>query len=70
MSDYVPTLTLNPNAATEAAVQEVPTLEAITPEDIEKAKEVDISALSPAEQAAVREFSQQIDVMNTEQIIN
>ena len=70
MSDYVPTLTLNPNAAAEAAVQEVPTLEAITPEDIEKAKEVDISALSPAEQAAVREFSQQIDVMNTEQIMN
>ncbi len=70
MSDYVPTLTLNPNAAAEAAVQEAPTLEAITPEDIEKAKEVDISALSPAEQAAVREFSQQIDVMNTEQIMN
>ncbi len=70
MSDYVPTLTLNPNAAAEAAVQEAPTLEAITPDDIEKAKEVDISALSPAEQAAVREFSQQIDVMNTEQIMN
>ena len=32
MSDYVPTLTLNPNAAAEAAVQEAPTLEAITPE--------------------------------------
>ena len=70
MSEYVPTLTLNPNAAAEAAVQEAPSLEAITTEDIEKAQAVDISALSPAEQAAVREFSQQIDVMNTEQVMN
>ena len=31
---------------------------------------LDLSSLSPAEQAAVREFSQQIDVLNTEQIMN
>ena len=62
----IPFLTLDPNAA---AVQEAP------PEE-EKAEEqapvekIDISSLSEAEQAAVRQFSEKIDVLNTEQIMN
>ena len=66
-SSYIPTLTLEPNAATQAAVQEAPVEE--KKEEI-KAEKLDISALSPAEQAAVREFSKQIDILNTEQVMN
>ena len=73
---YVPTLTLNPTA-TQAAVAEAPAEE--VKEDVKeenkqeekvKAEKLDISALSPAEQAAVQEFSRQIDVLNTEQVLN
>ena len=71
-SSYIPKLTLEPNA-TEAAVQEAPKLE-VTDEEVEaKAAEVeklDISALSPAEQAAVHEFAGKIDILNTEQVMN
>ena len=62
-SAYIPTLTLEPNAATQAAVQEAP-VEEEKKEEI-KAEKLDISALSPAEQAAVLEFSKQIDILNT-----
>ena len=67
-SAYIPTLTLEPNAATQAAVQEAP-VEEEKKEEI-KAEKLDLSALSPAEQAAVLEFSKQIDVLNTEQVMN
>ena len=73
--NYVPKLTLEPNPATQAAVQEAP-VEEKAEEQVEekkeevKAEKLDISALSPAEQAAVREFSQQIDILNTEQVMN
>ena len=67
-SAYIPTLTLEPNAAAQAAVQDAP-VEEEKKEEI-KAEKLDISALSPAEQAAVREFSQQIDILNTEQVMN
>ena len=69
--EYVPSLTLDPNAASAAAVQEAPVeeqqktvVEEITPERPELEK------LSPAEQAAVKEFSEKIDVLNTEQVMN
>ena len=67
-SAYIPTLTLEPNAATQAAVQEAP-VEEEKKEEI-KVEKLDLSALSPAEQAAVLEFSKQIDVLNTEQVMN
>ena len=71
-SSYIPKLTLEPNA-TEAAVQEAPKLE-VTDEEVEakaaEVKKLDISALSPAEQAAVHEFAAKIDVLNTEQVMN
>ena len=63
---YIPSLTLDPQAA--AAAQQAPEPEEkkadITPEKPE------LSKLSEAEQNAVRSFSEQIDVTNAEQIMN
>lgn len=67
-SSFIPTLTLEPAAATQAAVEEAPKpAEAKTDAPVEK---LDISNLSPAEQAAVRDFSEKIDILNTEQVMN
>ena len=69
-TSYVPKLTLNPTAA-QAAVEEAPVEEQKEEEkESVKAEKLDISSLSPAEQAAVREFSEQIDILNTEQVMN
>ena len=66
---FIPALTLEPNAAqTEAAVEEAPAAEKQAEQTpVEK---LDISSLSPAEQAAVRDFSEKIDIKNTDQIMN
>ena len=68
----IPTLTLDPNA-TQAAVQAA-TLEEEIKAAAEKAEnpveKVEIEKLSPEEQAAVKEFSKQIDITNTEQVMN
>ena len=68
----IPTLTLDPNA-TQAAAQAAALEEEITAA-AEKAEvpveKVEIEKLSPEEQAAVKEFSKQIDVTNTEQVMN
>lgn len=63
---YIPSLTLEPNAA--AAVEEVPAPQAVK-EDIPVEKP-ELSKLSPAEQAAVKEFAEKIDILNTEQVMN
>ena len=68
--EKLPMLTLDPNAAQAAAV-EVAVEEAAAPAENEvKVEKVDISSLSPAEQAAVRDFSAKIDILNTEQVMN
>ena len=66
---FIPALTLEPNAAqAEAAVEEAPVEEKQAEQTpVEK---LDISSLSPAEQAAVREFSEKIDIKNTDQVMN
>ena len=68
----IPALTLDP-MPTEAAVavEEAPKEE----EKVEEKEEVvtkdyDLESLSPAEQAAVRNFSEKIDIMNTEQVMH
>ncbi len=61
--EYVPTLTLDPAAATAAAPVQEEKKEEAAPE------RPDIEKLSPAEQAAVREFAKQIDVSNTNQVL-
>ena len=64
----IPSLTLDPAPAeTAAAVAQAPQEEVKVEE---KTKEYDLSSLSPAEQAAVRNFSEKIDVMNTEQVMH
>ena len=69
-TSYVPKLPLNPTAA-QAAVAEAPVEEQKEEaKETVKAEKLDISSLSPAEQAAVREFSEQIDILNTEQVMN
>jgi len=65
--DYMPKLTLDPNAATAAAaapVEEVKEVEKEIP-----VERPEMSKLSEAEQAAVREFAKQIDVTNTAQVL-
>ncbi len=66
---FIPTLTLEPNATqTEAAVVAAPVEEKQAEQTpVEK---LDISSLSPAEQAAVRDFSEKIDIKNTDQVMN
>lgn len=66
---FIPALTLEPNAAqTEAAVEEAPVEEKQAEQTpVEK---VDLCSLSPAEQAAVRDFSEKIDIKNTDQVMN
>ncbi len=66
---FIPALTLEPNAAqTEAAVEEAPVEEKQAEQTpVEK---LDLSSLSPAEQAAVRDFSEKIDIKNTDQVMN
>lgn len=66
---FIPALTLEPNAAqTEAAVEEASVEEKQAEQTpVEK---LDISSLSPAEQAAVRDFSEKIDIKNTDQVMN
>ena len=69
----IPTLTLDPKAA-EAQAQAAAALE----EEVKAAEEaakapvekIELEKLSPEEQAAVKEFATQIDVMNTEQVMN
>ena len=65
---FIPSLTLEPNAQAVAAVAE----EAKEEEKVEEipVERLELSKLSPAEQAAVTEFSKKIDILNTEQVLN
>ena len=65
--EYVPSLTLEPNAA---AVQEAPVEEEKVEEKEVPIERPELEKLSPSEQAAVKEFSEKIDVLNTEQVMN
>lgn len=75
--EHVPFLTLDPNAAqaeaetaTAAAVQAAPAENEAQSAAQAPAEKLDLESLSPAEQAAVKEFASKIDVLNTEQIMN
>ena len=72
--EFIPSLTLDPNAAQTAAapaIEEPAAPEATAGKKEEPpAEKLDFDRLSPAEQAAVREFARQIDVTNAEQILN
>ena len=66
-NSYIPSLTLEPNAA---AVEEAPAEEVKVEEKEVPIERPELEKLSPAEQAAVKEFSEKIDVLNTEQVMN
>ena len=66
---YIPSLTLEPNAQAVAAVAEEEKKEEEKVEEI-PIERLELSKLSPAEQAAVTEFSKKIDILNTEQVLN
>ena len=68
----VPSLTLEPYAAA-AAVEEAPVVEAVEEEQVLEEvtpEKLDMSKLTPEEQAAVTQFASQIDVSNSEQVMN
>jgi len=68
--EHVPFLTLEPNAA-QAAVEAAPAEPEVKPEaQTVPAEKLELESLSPAEQAAVKDFAQKIDVLNSEQIMN
>lgn len=68
--EHVPFLTLEPNAA-QAAVEAAPAEPEAKPEaQTVPAEKLELESLSPAEQAAVKDFAQKIDVLNSEQIMN
>ena len=66
--DFIPTLTLDASTAVQA--QEAPAEE--VKEEVEEIipEKLELEKLSPAEQAAVTDFSQKIDITNTEQVMN
>ena len=67
----IPTLTLDPvPAETAAAVEEAPVEQEEVKEEAVTPKDYELESLSPAEQAAVRSFSEKIDIMNTEQVMH
>ena len=71
--EKIPSLTLEPNAAAATAAAVLAAEEAVPVQEEEAAapvEKVELDSLSPAEQAAVLEFVKQIDVLNTEQIMN
>ena len=69
-SSYIPQLTLDPSGTAAAAAAAPAAAEnAISDEEAERARP-EISKLSEAEQAAVREFAKQIDVGNTQQVLS
>ena len=67
-NSFIPSLTLEPNTA--AAVQEAPVEEAEAAKEDIPVEKLELDSLSPAEQAAVKEFSEKIDILNTEQVMN
>ncbi len=71
-SEYVPSLTLNPTAAMAQEAPEAPQLTLSTQEEEKQVEpeKLSIDKLTPAEQAAVREFSKQIDVTDTNMVLS
>lgn len=68
-NSYIPSLTLDPQPAAATAAEQAP-LPQEEKEAPAPAEKLELDKLSPAEQQAVRSFSEQIDVSNAEQIMN
>ena len=71
--EFIPSLTLDPNAASAAealSFEEPETAPAEVKKEEAPAEQLEFERLSSAEQAAVTQFAGQIDVTNSEQILN
>lgn len=71
--EFIPSLTLDPNAAAvaqEPTAQAVAAVAAPAAETEIPVEKLEIERLSPAEQAAVREFASKIDITNAEQVLS
>ena len=66
----IPTLTLDTGAVAAEAKKEELVSELTEEKEEPVKKEVDLSGLSPEEEAAVREFVTKIDILNSEQVLN
>ena len=69
-NEYTPTLTLNPTAAAVQEAPQAPVLTTGAEEEKPEPEKLEIDRLSPAEQAAVREFAKQIDVTDTNLVLS
>ena len=73
MSDeYIPTLTLDPNAGADASAAAIPAVEEPAPEEAKDipVEKIELSKFSEQEQAAIRQFAGTIDITNSEQVMN
>ena len=66
--DYIPKLTLDPNAASAIAEAAAEIAEDVEEKEVVSSRP-ELDSLSEAEQAAVREFAKQIDVTNSSQVL-
>lgn len=70
--EYIPTLTLDPNAAADSAAAELPVVEELP--QVQEAEvpveKLELDKFSEPEQAAIKQFATTIDVTNSEQIMN
>ena len=66
----IPTLTLDSGAAAAEAKKEDLVTELTEEKEEPVKKEVDLSGLTPEEEAAVRDFVTKIDILNSEQVLN
>ena len=70
LTEYVPKLTLDPNGASAAAVAAAAQEALVQQQEEVVSERPELEKLSAAEQAAVREFAEQIDVTNTNQMLS
>ena len=68
--EFIPSLTLDPNAASAVQLPEEPAAPVLEEKKEVPVEKLELERLSPAEQAAVKEFAKQIDVTNSEQVLN
>ncbi|MBE6970016.1 MAG: toxic anion resistance protein [Ruminococcaceae bacterium] len=69
-NEFVPTLTLNPTAALAQEAPAAPVVEAEAEKPAVEPEKLELERLSEAEQAAVKEFSRQIDVTDTNLVLS
>ena len=71
MNNEIPSLTLDPNGKTESAAVQAEAIPPVESTNTSTAHDsFNLDSLTDTEQAAVKEFSEKIDITNTEQVMN